>query len=405
MVLNDGQYKIYQEAIRWFRSPSSPQVFEIDGLAGTGKSVLIHEILKGLDLTHDQYMPMAYTGQASIVMRTKGFHTARSIHSSLYEVVEELDYEDISAIYGKPKKKKRFKKRKMVDPRIRLFFIDEAYMVPENMVRDILSFGVKVIACGDANQLPPIGGKPAFLCNNNTHHLTQLMRQSLDDPIIYIANRILSGDPIHNGIYGNSVMVINDYEFFPQMLGYSDVVLTATNKTRDMLNVFVRAYTHKYSIFPEFGERLICRQNNWDLQVEGIALANGLSGWCSKPPDPMFTTPKTFTINFKPDLIATSFDNVMVSIDYFLADQGTKQEYKSSFDASKFLEGEFFEYAYALTTHLSQGAEYDKGIIINEYMRPQIQKQLEYTSITRFKQSCIIIKRTDKGFNLDQFIK
>ena len=79
MVLNDGQYKIYKEAISWFKSKSSSQVFEIDGLAGTGKSVLIHEILKGLHLNHDQYMPMAYTGQASIVMRTKGFHTARQL--------------------------------------------------------------------------------------------------------------------------------------------------------------------------------------------------------------------------------------------------------------------------------------------------------------------------------------
>ena len=138
MVLNDGQYRIYKEAISWFKSPSSPQVFEIDGLAGTGKSVLIHEILNGLHLTYDQYMPMAYTGQASIVMRTKGFNTARSIHSSLYEVIEELDYDDIHTIYGMPKKKKRFRKRKFIDPRVRLFFIDEAYMVPDKMVKDIL---------------------------------------------------------------------------------------------------------------------------------------------------------------------------------------------------------------------------------------------------------------------------
>jgi len=119
----------------------------------------------------------------------------------------------------------------------------------------------------------------------------------------------------------------------------------------------------------------------------------------------MSTTNKTFTINFKPDLVQTSFDDITVSLDYFIADPGTKQEYKSSFDSAKYLEGEFFEYAYALTTHLSQGAEYNQGLIINEFMRPQIQKQLEYTAITRFKKSCIIIKKTDKGLNLNQFIK
>ena len=106
MILNDDQYKVYKEAIAWYKSPSSPQVFEIDGLAGTGKSVLIAEILKGLNLTADQYMPMAYTGQASIVMRTKGFNTAKSIHSSLYEVIEVMDRDDISYFFGQPKKKK-----------------------------------------------------------------------------------------------------------------------------------------------------------------------------------------------------------------------------------------------------------------------------------------------------------
>ena len=58
--------------------------------------------------------------------------------------------------------------------------------------------------------------------------------------------------------------------------------------------------------------------------------------------------------------------------------------------------GEFFEYAYALSVHLSQGSEYDKGIILEEFLRPQIQKQLIYTAITRFKKSLIILKHNTK---------
>ena len=69
IVLNEGQERIRQQAVDWFYH-SSEQVFEIEGPAGSGKSVLIYEILKSLQLTHAQILPMAYTGQASIVMRT-----------------------------------------------------------------------------------------------------------------------------------------------------------------------------------------------------------------------------------------------------------------------------------------------------------------------------------------------
>jgi exodeoxyribonuclease-5 len=401
MILNDDQYRIYKEAINWFKSPSSPQVFQIDGLAGTGKSVLIFEILRGLNLTQDQYMPMAYTGQASIVMRTKGFHTAKSIHSSLYEIVEEYDTADINAIFGRPRKKKIFRKIPYIDPNIRLFFIDEAYMVPDYMVKDILSFGVKVIVCGDQHQLPPIGGDPAFLTGPDVHHLTKLMRQSEDDPIIYLANRAINGDPIHCGTYGNSVMVINDTDFIPQMIGYSDIIISGTNKTRYRLNNFVRRYVGFNSPTPQFGERLICRNNNWNIQKDGIALANGLNGTVIKPPEPCKLGDKYFRIDFKPDLINTVFDDINVNCEYFTCSFDKKMEYRNNYDARQYLEGELFEFAYCITTHLSQGSEYNQGIFIEEFLRPQLQSQLLYTGITRFKKSLIYVKKTGKDINVN----
>ena len=148
IVLNPGQEKIKNEAVNWFLN-SSEQLFEIDGLAGTGKSVLIAAILNELGLPYHQYMPMAYTGQASIVMRSKGFATARSIHSSLYEVVDVYDNDNMNTQFGLPSKHKEFRLRQYIDPMVDLFFIDEAYMVPDYMVNDIKSFGKKIIVCGD----------------------------------------------------------------------------------------------------------------------------------------------------------------------------------------------------------------------------------------------------------------
>ena len=81
-----SQERTIQNAVHWFHH-SSNQVFEFEGQAGTGKSVVLWEVVRRLGLKPKQYMPMAFTGQASIVMRTRGFKNAKSIHSSLFEII------------------------------------------------------------------------------------------------------------------------------------------------------------------------------------------------------------------------------------------------------------------------------------------------------------------------------
>ena len=392
-TLNNGQEKIKNEAINWFRNSSS-QVFEIDGPAGSGKTYLIHEILKELGLNSNRYLAMAYTGQASIVMRTRGFNTARSIHSSLYEVVEYYDNSNVNNQFGMPFKRKDFRLRNFIDPNIDLFFIDEGYMVPDYMVKDILSFGKKVIVAGDAHQLPPVGGKPGFLTGYGVHHLTELMRQAENNPIVYIAMRAMNGLPIHSGMYGEQVLVIDDKDFVPQMIGFADCISCGTNRTRDTLNSYIRQIAGFKGDLPNFGERVICRNNNWNIVQDGIALANGLTGTVISQPDVSGYNGKAFTINFKPDLADTIFFDVPVNYEYFSAPFDERQSLKEN--ARKYMIGEMFEYAYASTVHLMQGSEYNNGIYIEEFMRPQIQNQLNYTACTRFKQNLIYIKKTNK---------
>lgn len=394
IILNEGQEQIRQQAVDWFYH-SSEQVFEIEGPAGSGKSVLIYEILKSLQLTHAQILPMAYTGQASIVMRTKGFITARSIHSALYELVEYYDTSDINNKFSTPRKKRVFKLREMIDPNIDLFFIDEAYMVPKSMKQDILSFGKKVLVAGDSNQLPPIGGEPGFLTGYGVHRLTELVRQAADSAIVYLANRAMKGLPIHCGVYGNEVLVVNDSDFTPQMIQYADCIACGTNKTRDILNTNIRHLAgFDWSLLPLYGERVICRNNNWNISYNGIALANGLCGTVISSHDPS-SHKDLFTIDFAPDLISdVVFPDLILSYKYFTAPYEQKAEIKNQ--AKDYYIGELFEFAYALTTHLCQGSEYNRGIYIEEFMRHQIQNQLNYTGITRFKKGLIYIKKTNK---------
>ena len=400
-MLDAGQEAVRKAAVDWFYN-SPEQVFEISGGAGTGKTFTIWEILKSLGLNSNQYMAMAYTGQASTVMRTRGFSNARTIHSSLYELVEMPDSDtnnNINKAYGiVPQKKLTFRLREKINPSIKLFFIDEATMVPNSMMRDILSFRVKVIACGDIQQLPPVHGDPGFLKNpSKIHYLTEIMRQSENDPIVYLANRAIKGLPIHAGTYGN-VLVIRDMDLIPEHFDYAECIICGMNRTRDDINAYMRKKMGYYgSPLPQYGERIICRKNNWDLNIDGISLCNGLCGTVMSPLDPTRVYGAKYKVDFKPDLVDGAFCDLMIDNEYISSDYLQRQSIKERREKWR---GELFEYAYAISCWLAQGSEYNNGIYIEEFMRPQIQNNLNYTGITRFKNSMIYVKKTNKFVNI-----
>ena len=229
IILNTDQEKVVNAALKFLRSDHQ-QVFEFDGPAGSGKSVVLHEIINRAHLSYNQVAPMAYTGAAACVMRTRGFNTARSIHSWLYELVKvekkifptdnSNPFNKYNTQFNRPEFEYKFVPREpgTLNPEIKLFIIDEGYMVPDYMKKDILKHGIKVIVAGDANQLPPIGGEPAFLTGDNVMHLTQIMRQAENNPIIYLATRARLGQPIHCGLYGNRALVIEDTDLTNEII-------------------------------------------------------------------------------------------------------------------------------------------------------------------------------------------
>ena len=84
--LNPGQQAVVDAAVDWFNN-SSELVFQYTGAAGTGKTVVLNEIVRRLNIPLENIMPMSYTGTAAIVMRNRGMTNAKTIHSSIYEPV------------------------------------------------------------------------------------------------------------------------------------------------------------------------------------------------------------------------------------------------------------------------------------------------------------------------------
>lgn len=241
--LNRGQRKIYDEAMVWWIRGNN-NTFEISGPPGSGKSFLINAIVDGLGINKDRVAPMSYTGTASINMRMKGLYNATTCHSRLYDFIEvpvldENGKEIIDPIFNKPKKHKKLIERDSL-LNVDLIIVDECGSIPPDIRRVIDKHNIPVIACGDLDQLPPIEGKSAYLNNpSNVHILDEIMRQNMNSAIVYLSQRAIKGEPIHNGYYGD-VLVIYEDELNDLMIKNSQIILCGKNKTREALNDHIR---------------------------------------------------------------------------------------------------------------------------------------------------------------------
>lgn len=395
MILNRKQNQIKQEALYHIKHGSN-QVYEFGGLAGTGKSVVLNAIIEECGIPRHRIAPMSFIGQAAIVMRSKGLMNARTIHSWLF-VAEEGIIKDaygnpvIDPFYGTPTIGVIFKPRDLDD--IDLFIIDEGYTTPYALKEEIESRGKKIIVAGDPGQLPPVKDRPAYLTDPNIPVLDEIMRQGDGSSIVYLADRARRGLPISNGFYGN-VLVIYEDELNDEIIRDTPIFICGKNKTREFYNKKIRSLRGYKGSVPKMGEKIICRKNNWLIDINGISLANGMIGTVSSEPDPFKFDGRQYSIDFVPDMFPYVFDNLLCDYEYLVADHERKQILKNG----KYNRGEKFDYAYAITTHLSQGAEFPFGLYYEEYMGRDVQNNLNYVGITRFRDGMIYVKKRPKTY-------
>lgn len=397
IILTPKQQAIVDAAVNWYYN-SSEQVFQFAGNPGTGKSVVMNAIVDAIGLAPNKVAPMAYVGAAAINMRLKGMHNAKTIHSWLYETIEVPKKDENGKIVMNPyfnRPEVEYKRHLKDLKEIKLMAIDEGGMVPLKMKKDILSRGKKVLVAGDLDQLPPVADQPAFLADGKVYILDEIMRQAKNSAIIYLCQRAKNGYPIHTGVYGNEVIVLEEKDFMniaPQVLPTAGVVLCGRNETRERYTRFIRQdILHKHNKLPDCGEKLICRINNWTLESGGINLTNGLTGRVMNQPDVSTFDGKCFYIDFMPDLNPVPFTEIPVDYEFFTTDFSKRQQMKNF----KFYTGEGFEFGYVQTVHVAQGSQWKTGIYFEEYM-PTDMNKLNYTALSRFSNKCIYIKKNRK---------
>lgn len=395
ILLNDQQNEALSLLVDWWKS--SRQLFQLDGLAGTGKSTIIKFLIDKLKLNNDEVIFSCFTGKATQVLTRKG-NFAKTIHALFYELVEVPQLDENGSpimIKGRHKMKRVFQKRDFISPKIKLVVIDEGGMVGKRMALDILSFGIKTIVLGDLHQLPPVKDEVYFL-KEPDYSLTQIMRQAENNPIIWASQEIIKGNDLDFGSYGN-VFVISPEELKDSWLTKSDIILTGTNKTRDFINNYVRSnILNIHDDCPVIGDKLICRQNNWQEYVDDIYLINGLIGYVEFI-DRDLSNHIALNIRFRPDFIEKTdrlkwFNEISLDLNYFKLPFEEKRKAPRSFYNK-------FELGHAITTHLSQGSEYDNVVYFKEQIGGKhFTQQIDYTAITRAKKMIIIVKPRHKKF-------
>ncbi|ARN82614.1 ATP-dependent DNA helicase [Methylocystis bryophila] len=356
------QDQALKAAAAWLESPSAPQIFRLFGFAGTGKSTLACHLAAHVD---GPVSFAAFTGKAALVMRSKGCDDARTIHSLIYRATES-ETEEPSFVLNDDSEAAGAK----------LIIVDECSMVDEELGRDLLSFGRKVLVLGDPAQLPPIKGGGFFTEAEPDAMLTEVHRQAADNPIIRLSMSIREGGRIAPGVYGET-RVVSRGELDPELVTKADQVLVGRNKTRRAYNRRLRELRGFSGAFPQSGEKLVCLRNNRKKGLlNGALFTVKSSGVLRTRKVRMLVTPEENP--GKPQRVGV--------IPQFFEDVESEIPYSLRKDSDE------FDFGYALTVHKSQGSQWDDVALFDEsFAFREHRARWLYTGVTRAARRLTLI--------------
>ncbi len=403
-----------EELIREWYFNLDTQIFVLCGYAGTGKTFLIDYVVRGLGLVpNESAVFVTPTGKAASVLIRCGL-PASTLHSLIYTREEDVEVNEDGEIVSE--RFLRFVKREKISGEIRLIVVDETSMVADDTLKDLLSFGVKCLFCGDPAQLPPVGGSNTLL-SMPCITLKQIVRQEENNPIIRLAERARAGEYIEYGEYGDGVAVIPRRDFIKslreKLFLKADTIIVGTNRTRNLINREVRSLLgiSNAAKLPIDGEKIICTLNNWEKVLDengNFHLVNGIIGKCYNVRE---EEDGLALLDFQADFLDKKvkdlpFDTGIFTDGRYFHGYGDKAciladgtvVHEDNYELLRRVRVKRedaicrFEFAYAVTCHKSQGSEYDFVIVIDESGRFENAREWLYTAITRARKKLLIVR-------------
>ena len=451
------------------------------GPAGTGKTTCMKGTVQALIQSpktrilqnHDhKHLPRdvpgivicAYTRRATNNIRRNMDESMKNncitIHKLLEYGPEFTEYTDED---GKDKKTMRFVPfRHSMNPLprdITTIIFEESSMIGTSLYNEImesLTHDCQIIFLGDIQQLPPVFG-PAILgfklSELPTVELTEVYRQALESPIIRLAHRILSGNPIppkelemwncpgltikpwKKKIEAEAALNVSEKLFAKLQAEGSydpenDIILIPFNKSYGTLELNKSIANHlarkKDSITWEVvagfvkhyfsvGDKVLYdREDAIILDIFINPAYTGVSpqkestyldywGNNNSPKDNASSYGKdegeSEDIDFLLAQVAASDDEDRVTqsshhIKLLMQDSGNEKTITKAVEVNSLILG------YALTVHKSQGSEWDKVFLLfHNSHATMMQRELLYTAVTRAKKELFIICEQDTFTN------
>lgn len=385
LKLSSDQDKALKKLLEWVSDKNKSQYITLGGYAGTGKTTLISILRKELNKVNKKIKVAfcSYTGKATRVLKTKLSESDSICKQDLTGTIHSLIY---SPIVNNKQEIIGWKKREELE--MDLIIVDEASMVDEQIWKDLKSYQIPIIAIGDHGQLPPINGS-FNLMEKPMLKLEQIHRQAENNPIIKLSILAREEGQIPSGNFGKGIKKIlknesdSAYEIEEILNNYNKdtLILCGYNSTRIKLNQFIRNSLELNPFVPEPGDRVICLRNNHEAEIY-----NGMLGTIiaiEKQDNDWFET----EIEMDGSL-STYFGKI--SVHQFNNPESlnfTKQR-------KRIMEGDLFDFGYALTVHKAQGSQSKRVVLFEERfsrMDAEMWRRWLYTAVTRAEKELFII--------------
>ena len=353
---------------RWFHDPHGTDICSVAGYAGTGKSTVVNHVIDELGLSRSRVAFLAYTGKAALVLRSKGL-PAQTIHSLIYSVEDDG--------FGL-----RFIRRAELEQLYDLLVVDEVSMVNRDLLEDLRSFGIPILALGDPAQLPPVEGGSSGILDRPDAFLREIHRQVKDSPILWASMLARQGDPVPRGDHGEELRVVLARDVWNGTIDINsfDQIICCTNKLRRKLNDQIREIRGFSGQLPQVGERILSFRNFRDAMstASQTPLVNGLQGTVTQEPWEVSVERERGLIGFEID-DGDAFSGIPSDLCRFLRDEDNPDS------ASHNARSPQFDFGYAITAHKSQGSEWERVLVIvsDIFGDPDDRRRLLYTAITR----------------------
>ncbi len=366
----------------------------LTGGPGTGKTTVVHALLKIYENMGMECALAAPTGRAAKRMSESTSREAKTVHRLL-----EMQYgDDDRAEFLRDE-------NNLLEENV--IIVDEASMIDSSLFCSLLKAikpGARLVLIGDADQLPSVGaGRVLFdLIDSGrfaTVRLTEIFRQARNSLIVTNAHKINRGEYPELSVKDNDFFFISREREediaatvadlyknrLPRKYGADTVnkiqVITPSRKglagtenlnvvLQGMLNPAERGkkeYRFREVLF-RVGDRVMQTRNNYDIEWEkdgkdGQGIFNGDIGVICD-------------IDVAEQMLEINFDERICAYDFSLLDE--------------------LEHAYAVTVHKSQGSEYPMIIVPMYACAPMLlARNLLYTAVTRAQSMVVLVGRAD----------